>query len=333
MDTTIKDIAKIAGVSYATVSRALNDKYGVNPATRETILRIAGELNYSPNAIARGLVKKETYTVGLIIPDITNPFFPEVARGAEDLLEKEGYSVFLCNSNWEKKREKRYIDLLIGKRVDGLIIAPAASSLTEEDRVDFKRLPVVLMNNVQSGTGIDSVVLNNVKGGYIAGQYLLGKGRRKFCFIGGSEDSFSVKERFSGFLKSVEGYDRNVLPPDMIKFGDYRERSGYRIMKDLIDEKKIPDAVFASNDLLALGAIQAVSDAGLSIPEDVAIIGFDNIATASFRGVELTTIEHPKYRMGEIAVKMLLKRIDNPEREEKEERLVLDPELIIRKTA
>ena len=333
MDTTIKDIAKIAGVSYATVSRALNDKYGVNPITRDEILRIAEELNYSPNGIARGLVKKQTHTVGLIIPDITNPFFPEVARGAEDLLEREGYSVFLCNSNWEKTRENKYINLLIEKRVDGLIIAPSASVVSDSDKKQFERLPVVLMSGVQSGSGTDSVVLNNVKGGYIAGQYLLGKGRRKFCFIGGAEDSFSVKERFSGFKKSIEGYGRGVLSSDMIKFGDYREKSGYKIMMDMISEKKIPDAVFASNDLLALGAIQAISDSGLRIPDDIAVVGFDNIATASFRGVELTTVEHPKYRMGELAVKMLLRRIENPGADISEERMVLDPELIIRKTA
>lgn len=189
------------------------------------------------------------------------------------------------------------------------------------------------MSGVETTGGIDSVVLNNIKGGYIAGQYLLGKGRRKFCFLGGAEDSFSVKERYSGFLKSVEGYDGCVLSPDMVKFGDYREKSGYRIMNKLIEEGKIPDAVFASNDLLALGAIQAISDKGLRIPEDISVVGFDNIATASFRGVELTTIENPKYRMGELAVKMLLKRIENPENDLGEERLVLDPELIIRKTA
>ncbi len=154
------------------------------------------------------------------------------------------------------------------------------------------------MSGVETTGGIDSVVLNNIKGGYIAGQYLLGKGRRKFCFLGGAEDSFSVKERYSGFLKSVEGYDGCVLSPDMVKFGDYREKSGYRIMNKLIEEGKIPDAVFASNDLLALGAIQAISDKGLRIPEDISVVGFDNIATASFRGVELTTIENPKYRMG-----------------------------------
>lgn len=333
MNTTIKDIAKKAGVSYATVSRALNGKYGVNPLTRDEILRIAEEMNYSPNAIARGLVKRQTHTVGLIIPDITNPFFPEVARGAEDMLEKSGYSVFLCNSNWEKKRENKYINLLIEKRVDGLIIAPSASAVTESDRKQFERLPVVLMSGVQSGIGIDSVVLNNVKGGYIAGKYLLEKGRRNLCFLGGAEDSFSVKERYEGFMKSVEEFGSGIISSDMVKFGDYREKSGYRIMKDLISEKKIPDAVFASNDLIALGALQAISEEGLRIPEDISVVGFDNIATASFRGVELTTVENPKYRMGELAVKILLDRIENPESNSSKERVVLDPELIIRKTA
>ncbi len=333
MNTTIKDIAKKAGVSYATVSRALNGKYGVNPSTREEIIKLAEDMNYSPNAIARGLVKRQTHTVGLIIPDITNPFFPEVARGAEDLLEKKGYSVFLCNSNWEKNRENKYINLLIEKRVDGLVIAPSSSIVTDSDRKQFARLPVVLMSGVQAGCGTDSVVLNNIKGGFIAGKYLLEKGRRKFCFIGGSEDSFSVMERYEGFMKALEGYGSSVISQDYVKFGDYREKSGYRIMKSLILEKKIPDAVFASNDLLALGAIQAISEEGFRMPEDIAVIGFDNIAPASFRGVELTTVEHPKYRMGELAVSMLLERIEDPEKRGKEERLVLDPELIIRRTA
>ena len=216
--------------------------------------------------------------------------------------------------------------------MDGLLIAPSTSAVSEADRKQFKRLPVVLMSGVQSGSGTDSIVLNNVKGGYIAGRHLLELGRRKICFIGGSEDSFSVKERYEGFTSALGESGLSVLP-GMAEFGDYREKSGYRIMLDLIEKKNIPDAVFASNDLLALGAIQAISERGLRIPEDIAVIGFDNIATASFRGVELTTVEHPKYKMGELAVKMLLERIENPDVEKREERVVLDPELIVRKTA
>ena len=201
MDTTIKDIAKIAGVSYATVSRALNDKYGVNPITRDEILRIAEELNYSPNAIARGLVKKQTHTVGLIIPDITNPFFPEVARGAEDLLEREGYSVFLCNSNWEKTRENKYINLLIEKRVDGLIIAPSASVVSDSDKKQFERLPVVLMSGVQSGSGTDSVVLNNVKGGVYCRAVSPRERTQKILFYRGCRGFFFCKGTFQRIQK------------------------------------------------------------------------------------------------------------------------------------
>lgn len=333
MTVTIKDIAEKAGVSYATVSRALNYKYGVNPSTRRQILEIASSMNYSPNAIARGLVKKQTHTIGLIIPDITNPFFPEVARGVEDMSEKMGYSIFLCNSNWDKTKENRYVKLLIEKRVDGLILAPSASVITEEDRQIYSRLPVVLMSGVQSGSGTSSVVVDNVKGGYIAGKYLIEKGRKKLCYIGGAEDSFSVKERFEGFFQAAESSISVSLSPDLVKFGDYRQKSGYRIMKELLENRNIPDAVFASNDLLAIGVIQAIRASGLKVPEDISVIGFDNIAAAGFGEVELTTIEHPKYRMGELAAGILLEKIDLKPEMQENKRVVLEPELIIRRTA
>ena len=339
MTITIKDIAEKAGISYATVSRALNGKYGVNPETRRQVLEIAASLNYSPNAIARGLVKKKTLSIGLIIPDITNPFFPEVARGVEDYSEKRDYSIFLCNSNWDKNKENRYVRLLVEKRVDGLIIAPSASTVTDEDRKVFSRLPVVLMSGVQPGSGTASVVVDTVKGGFIAGRHLVERGARKPCFIGGAEDSFSVKERYEGFLEAVTAAGIPLLPP-YVKFGDYRQKSGYRIMKELLLTDEKPDAVFASNDLLAIGALEAIREAGIRVPEDIALIGFDNIPTAAFRGVELTTVDHPKYRMGELAAEILLEKIEGAESSLSGEtgdddgcRVILEPELIIRKTA
>lgn len=333
MIVTIKDIAEKVGVSYATVSRALNDKYGVNAATKQQILEAATLLNYSPNAIARGLVKKQTHTIGLIIPDITNPFFPEVARGVEDYLEKKDYSVFLCNSNWEKSKENRYVKLLIEKRVDGLIVAPAASAVSEADRIIYSKLPVVLMSGAQPDSGTTSVVVNNSKGGYIVGRYFYNIGRKKLCFIGGSEDSFSVGERFEGFSAAAKECGI-AISNNMINFGDYRQKSGYLIMKNLIDKKNIPDAVFASNDLLALGALDAILEAGLKVPKDIAVIGFDNIVSAGFHGIELTTVEHPKYKMGEIAAEKLLEIIESGEiKKSNFKRIVLEPELIVRKTA
>ncbi len=332
MTTTIKDIAEKAGVSYATVSRALNGKYGVNQETRRQIIEIASTMNYSPNAIARGLVKKQTHTIGLIIPDITNPFFPEVARGVEDFSEKMNFSIFLCNSNWDKNKESRYVKLLIEKRVDGLIIAPSRSIITGDDRLVYSRLPVVLMSGVQSGCGTASVVVDNVKGGYIAGKHLIDKGRKNLCFLGGAEDSFSVKERYEGFLDAVKSSGL-ILSEGMVRFGDYRQKSGYSIMKELLEGSSRPDSIFASNDLLAIGALEAIQEKGLKVPDDIAVIGFDNIATAAFQGVELTTVEHPKYRMGELAAEMLLSRIGAQGEVSKDERVVLEPELIVRKTA
>jgi len=329
MSTTIKDIADRLNISYATVSRALNGRYGVNPRTREKVLAAAKKLHYTPNAVARGLVTRQTMTLGLIIPDITNPFFPWVARGVEDRAAEAGYSILLCNTNWDKKREERYLSLFKEKRVDGIILAPVSPG---EKRAGKRAgLPLVYMSDTRRDSNISSVTIDNVLGGYTAVSYLITMGYKRIGFFGAVEDELTSAERYQGYRKALDeagrpNYDRYV------RYGDYRNTTGSHLINSMISEGDYPDAVFAVNDLFALGVIQGVKEAGLSVPGDVAVVGFDDIPFASFPEVMLTTMAQPKYEMGRMAVDLLLEEIDDPARHRGRE-IVLEPELIIRRTA
>lgn len=332
MDTTIKDIARIVRVSYATVSRALNDKHGVKPETRKRILEEAHRLNYRPNAIARGLVKKQTHSIGLVIPDITNPFYPEVARGVEDAAQEAGYSVFLCNTNWEKDRELRYIELLTSKRVDGLVIAPVSETTETMQRV-LRSIPVVYVSTTSVASHESYVTIDNVKGGYLATELLIRTGKTPVAFIGSMEDSHTLQERLEGYKRALADYHQ-PMDERYILFGDFKRETGSRFIKKMVLEGVKPRGVFGENDLLAIGILQGAREMGLSIPEDLAVVGFDDIPLASFPEISLTTIAQPKYEMGRYAVEILLKRMSMEGMDTfPRQRLILEPNLVRRKSA
>ena len=335
MTPTIKDIAREANVSYATVSRALNHKYGVHPKTKELIFRIAKQLNYTPNAIARGLVTRQTQTIGLILPDITNPFYPEVARGVEEGAQEQGYSVFLCNTNWEPKREAEYIHLLSEKRVDGLVLASISNSAEEVERELPDDIEVVYVSNVPRNTERSYVEIDNIRGGFIATKHLIDAGFERIGFIGAVEGSFTVDERLEGFRMAFE---RSGIPVEerYVHLGHFRQETGYRVVREMIESGDYPRAVFAENDLIALGVIQGVRDAGLEVPRDVAVVGFDDIPFASFQDVQLTTVYQPKYELGKLGARILVEQIamslagDGEPSGRHSRRIILEPELIVR---
>jgi LacI family transcriptional regulator len=351
VSVTIKDIAREAKVSYATVSRAFNNAYGVKPATREKVLEIARRLNYSPNGIARGLVMNRTGTIGLIIPDITNPFFPEVARGIEECAKDEGYSVILCNTNWEQDRESQYIRLLAEKRVDGLIIASVSDAADPQMETLFDSLPVVCVDRIPRSPRWSYVVIDNVRGADIATTHLIQAGYRTIGFIGAVEQSLPVDERLQGYHAAME---RNGLPVEerFIRIGHFRQESGEAIIQEMIRRGDHPRAVFAENDVVALGVIQGVRAMGLAVPGDIAVVGFDDIPIASYPYVQLTTVLQPKYDMGRAAARILFDEIAEraeprtggrtrpgarPAQAEPRARgrqaLVLEPRLIVRRTS
>ena len=342
---TIKDIAEIANVSYATVSRALNDKYGVKEGTRRRVLEIAHELQYSPNAVARGLKSSRTHTIGLVIPDISNPFFPEVARGVEEGASEQGYSVLLCNTNWNVAREEQYLNLLAERRVDGIIISPmSACSQPLWRNGALADLPVVFVANAPRDTTRPYVIIDNAHGGFLATSHLLSEGYERIAFVGAREESVTVDQRFEGYRAAIEAQGAHI-DDSLVCLGDFREQSGYEAARALISGRRCPDAMFAENDLLAIGVIHALRERGLRVPEDVGVVGFDDIPLAAFPEIGLTTIAQPKEEMGRRAALLLAEAIDRMKGQESSGGLssaqpgsapvqaMLEPELVVRSTS
>jgi len=327
MEVTIKDIAERAQVSYATVSRALNNKYGVHEKTRKKVLSIATEMEYSPNAVARGLVKKRTHTLGLIIPDITNPFYPGVARGIEDGAAEAGFSVILCNSNWERGRERQYIDLVAEKRVDGVILAPIENREEMLKTSYTDRIPVVYVDKAPKKTRNSFVVIDNIRGGFLATKHLIEQGYDTIGFIGASEESWYIDERLQGYKMAFEQYGLSIRE-EFIRLSDFKQDTGHKIICEMIDTGDYPRSVFAENDLLALGVMQGVRERGLRIPQDVAVVGFDDIPFAGFPEIQLSTIYQPKYEMGKKAVEVLIEQIESGRAAGT--KIYLEPQLVVR---
>lgn len=327
MAITIKDIAKILNVSPATVSKALSDMDDISYETKIKVRNLAEELNYKPNYLARGLVKKESKTIGLIIPDITNPFYPEIARAIEETVNKEGFSVFLCNSNWDNKKELEYMSILISKRVDGVIIAPIGTKHLKSEKYDF---PIVSVGTKESQWGENYVVINDEKGGYLATSHLIKNGCKNIIFAGGREDVFSNKERLNGYKKAL--IENNIKIKDANIYNmNFKRESGYLITQKAINSGLPIDGVFAGNDIIALGVIQAIRESGLSIPKDIKVVGFDDIIYTLFPEVSLTTIVQPKNELGIMAAQMLLEKIKNPSF--KSTNVILEPKIVIRNTS
>lgn len=328
MDTTIKDIALRAGISYSTVSRALNGKYGVKRETRERILDIAAQMDYRPNAIARGLIKKKTETIGLVIPDLRNPFFPEVAAGIESASEGAGYSVFLCASDWSPDREDRYLSLLLERRVDGIIIAPVRRHDGAEPPGLTGRIPAVYVTSTPHVTSHPYVTINNRQGGFLATSHLIEKGHAPVAFIGAADGSETGEERRAGYREALE-YHGLKYEPRLVKLGPFAREHAAEATTALIRSGAMPRGIFAENDNLALAIIDTLVDAGFSIPGDVAVVGFDDITIARMHAVELSTIAQPIHEMGRRAVELLLTQIRG---EGRPEHVVLEPKLIQRAT-
>lgn len=327
MSVTIVDIANRIGVSYTTVSRALNGKKGVGEKTRKRIIEEAEKLGYQPNAIARGLVSKSTNTIGLIIPDITNPFFPEVARGVEDACREAGYNVFLCNSNWDKDQERSCLEALRQNRIDGLIINP--NSMSNVELIEKMGIPVVYLNTRIDEGHSTYVGVDNVQAAQMATEHLIQGGYRRIAFAGGTVRSYSNNNRLKGYLAALE---KHGIPRDgdLIMNGRFETESGYEMTKRLFQLENPPDAVFAGNDIIALGVMQYAQEMNLRIPEDFGIIGFDDIYASSLPQIQLTTVAMPKTFLGKKAFEMLLDKIHSEEASTAQ--YVIKPKLIIRKT-
>jgi LacI family transcriptional regulator len=325
---TIHDVAHKAQVSTATVSRVINGTRFVDPTIKKRVRSAMRELGYRPNLVARGLRQRSTQMIGLVLQDNSNPFFAELARAVEDAGYAEGYSVILCNSDLSDEKRSIYIDLLLSRQVDGLaLIAPG--SLEEIERIVDANVPVVIANYEKEGAGVDEVVVDMEHGGYLAGAYLLRLGHRRIGCIAHETDRLQKTQRTVGFYRALA--EAGITPdPLTIAYGDGRYESGRRAMHELLSRNLDLSAVFAFDDLMALGALNVLLTCGIQVPREMSLIGFDDILYASAVVPALTTIAQPIAEIGRESMRLLLERIRHSEKEPT--RVVLPTRLIERST-
>lgn len=326
---TLKDVAKRAKVSVSTVSYVLNKKKVVKPDTKQRILQAVEEVGYRPNQVARGLKTRRTYTLGVIVPDITNEFFTQIVRGIEDTADRDGYSTILCNTDNDAQKEKKYIETLMSKDIDGLIFIGTGE--TQDIAEENDAIPVVVVDR-KLGNGLNFITVDNVRGGYMATDYLLGKKKSEVAFLTGALSIRTFFDRMTGYINALRdhGVKYNKL---LIRECEFSTDGGYRALSGMIEEGVGIDSVFAANDFIALGAIRALMEQGRRIPEDISIVGFDDIALSSIYMPALTTIRQPKYEMGQKAAEIILEEIREKASGRKESKqIILEPSLVIRET-
>ncbi|MNJ41956.1 Catabolite control protein A [compost metagenome] len=323
---SIKDVAKHAGVSVATVSRVLNNSGYVGEDTRKKVEKTIKELNYKPNEVARSLFKKQSNTIGLIVPDIMNPFFPELARAVEDTAIKLGYNVILCNSDGDGEKEQNYLDVLQQQYVNGIIVSSNTLTATQIERLN---IPVVSIDRVIS-KGLPTIVVENKKGAMIATRYLQSKGCSRIGHIRGNSTVVNAEERAEGY-KEIVGKEP-WFKESFIVDGKYDMQSSIEATLELLNKHPEIDGIFAANDIMAIGAIKAVYQLGKKVPEDIAIIGFDGIGLSKATTPELTTVVQPIYEMGEKATTMLVSLMEQQQPADKEIYKILDVKLIERES-
>lgn len=313
--TTIRDVANKAEVSIATVSRVVNGNRPVHPDIRERVLKAVEELDYRPNFLARGLRQHNTSMIGLIVPDNSNPFYAEVARAVEDAGFAAEYSVILCNYDLSQEKQQAYIDVLLSHQVDGIILIDIEGVLPPAtfERILAEHIPVVITNKDTVLPTVDQVMVDNHRGGYLAGQYLLRLHHQHIGCINLSYAHTRESARIDGFRQALAEGGVELTAKDFA-IGNGRYDSGYKAMQEL--HQRCPDltAVFVFNDLMALGAINALRSQRIRVPEDISIIGFDNIFYASAFEPALTTIAQPIAAIGQECIAQLLQRIQQPEK-------------------
>lgn len=306
---TIKEIAEMAKVSSATVSKILNgkDQY-ISEATRQRVLEIVEREGYIPNAIAKSLKMKRTKTLGIIIPDVMNLFFSELARGIEDAAERKGYSVILCNSDNKVSKEEKYIQVLQEKMVDGIILTASEQSVNKS--LKRRNTPIVLLDrDILIDEEVGRIVVDNMDGAYNATQFLIDKGCKNIGFISSADINKSSGQRLRGYEKAL--LENNLeVDRDKIFLQSYTIDTGYEGTMDLLSRNNL-DGICCGNDLIAIGSIKALKEKKIDIPKDIKIIGFDDIQISQYLDPPLTTIRQPIYEMGEEAVKMLVSIIEN----------------------
>jgi len=326
---TIKDIAKKLNLSYSTVSLALNASPMVSKNTMRRVKEAAKQMGYKPNALARALVLKRSGIIGIIVPDITNPFFSSIAFGAEQAAYKRGYNLLICNTEWDDELESYHLALVIEKKIDGLLVASINKKNKILEDIIKEDLPLVFVSSPYPNAQCSFVGIDTELGGYLAGKHLVELGHRKIVFVGGTFNSFSVQQRFTGFKKALEE-QKIPFNDEYILVGNFNIESGYKNGIKLLKEYSQVTAAMAADDLIAVGILKAMRERGVRVPQDFSLVGFDDIFIASLPGIDLTTVFQEKKLMGELAMNILLDRLNSCG--ESKKNIILSPRLVVRKT-
>ena len=329
---SIDDIAKYAGVSKSTVSRILSNKGKFAEDTRDKVLQVVKKLNYSPSMIARSLRNRRTKAVGLLLPNIANPFFSEIMKGVEDVASENGYVVILCSSNEDTEKEFMYFHIFENRWIDGIIYSGVTGTKEEAQNIRVvleQEIPVVLMDREIEDYFASVVMIDNEKAAYDATTYCLELGHKRIGFIAAPLKVRIFAKRLEGYRKALQKYgiefDESLVVEDNMTI-----KSGSLAGKELLARKDPPTAIFGSNDLMAIGAIKEIQGSGLKVPENISIIGFDDILTASLVTPSLTTIAQPKYEMGVEAMNLLIRMIEK--KGASKSKIVLDTQLVVRES-
>jgi len=317
MATNIRDIARAAGVSSTTVSRVLNGTGYVKDETKALVLKTMKEFNYTPSAVARSLSKNETNTIGVIIPDIENPFFGEVIKGISSLADERNLNIILCDTNENVLKEIKFLNMLKEQRISGIIVTPT-NDINEANNQQLSVLenmgiPIVLVDRDVKHSNFDGVFIDNIQGAYEATSALIKEGHKKIAIITGPVSSKPGRDRLTGYKKALRMNDIE-LNEGYLFYGDFKLDSGYQCTQEILKMKDRPTAILVCNNMMNLGCIKAIYENKLRIPKDMAIIGFDEVKMLDVVGLNISVVSRPNIDMGKTAMELLLKKIDSKER-------------------
>jgi LacI family transcriptional regulator len=306
---TIREVANLAGVAPITASRVINDSGYASEEVRQRVREAAERLNYVPNVLARSLKSKRTHTLALVITDITNPFWTTVARGVEDAASAKGYNVIFCNTDESAQKQKAYLQTLMQKQVDGVLLVPASS---EENPIDFLRqqnVQVVLLDRNLPNSKVDVVRCDSKDGAFQLVKLLIDYGHQNIAILRGPKGVSSAEDRLAGYQLAIQESGKKINK-DYILLGEFSVESGYQMTKSLLTLTPRPTAMFASNNFIAIGALKALRDAQVVVPDEMSVVGFDDLPQAIVVDPFLTVADQPAYEMGRIATERLLEQLD-----------------------
>lgn len=330
MSVRLADVARHVGVSNATVSRVLANKPHVSEELRQRVLAAVEELGYQPSRLARSLQGRRSKIIGVIISDIQNPFFTHLVRAVEDIAYAHEHAIFLCNTDEDSTKEDMYVNLMVAEHVAGVVAAPAVEKPEKWQKLSNVNIPVVLVDRRLPGASMDTVVTDNVGATVRLISHLIENGHRRIGAVLGTPQITTGRERYEGYVQALKAHGLLVLP-ELVRQGIPRETVGYQLTCALLELPEPPTALFTGNNLLTLGALRALQERCIQIPEDMALAAFDDLDWMSLMQPQLTVVTQPTYALGKLAAELLFQRLADSDRPPQE--IVLEPDIVVRKSS